>query len=1017
MQKMSAALTDAVKSDYQVPLAKIEIYNQDGTLATTIDQVISVNVDTAGSRKVLRQFSASINDPDGVYTPDPDQYDRNFLWYNKTAKIYFGYMTGINNDVPEYLPQGVFTIESIKPNIFPDGVVVDIEGRDLSSKLEDDKFDDTYVVEDTAATETVNYALATSGGSATATTTVSAGDEIQAQSRIHYVDTFATINGIPKAVINAENSSPTSMVNGKINKSLSFDGVDDYVEVNDSAVLSPLTAITLEFWFKWSGIRKTAASGLDWMTPFVKGTFNSGEFGVLINRIDTAANNLIRFYISNSISASYNAVLDSEYHHYAFTYDGAMAKIYLDGVNVASQSIVLALTDTTNNLRFGRNVSGVYPLDGSLDDARLWNVARSAVEIIRDMKMELIGNEPGLVGYWKFNEGSGTTALDATTNANHGTITGPVYSSQVPNDGWKYRYVPAAGETVSQIETEVFVDLQAAEPLQQINIVLEDGSTLTDFVYISADNKSWVSHNTATIVPAGPVRFIRFRARKQAANSDGSWSFRIVQIQLKTSDSFGPSKAIDGLVYTTHWRPGVTDPDPKITIAFGTSRTINVIYTYWGNDAFDFWNRVKYYLEYSTDGTNFKRINDLNGLNSHESLFGDVEHVFNSISCTHIRVSIKGRDGVAKLRHIKALTVTATQTVDKVIRDVLATTQVKDRVIGKNLLPPFNEWSLHANAFVTEPYKLTLTATAISSVSSVTVPCSPNVSYVLSMVTDGSFRIDQTKSDGTTSILRDYGTATAAVTTSSNAISLTVYVRNTSSAAGTFTFTNPQLELDDAATAHEPQKRSIMIPKTRRFIPRKMAEIGDEKEALCRTAAGSVGWVEPYMDEDGAYTTGPRDINPINVAWDYDPETDNIFSYSPTLSNDVHNVIVVVYKNSSGKSIVGRAQDDDPLSPTYIGDATNPGLGRRVFKYEGEEYNTQDKADAVASLKLFERTRYKHQTSLPVTGHPGIQVDDVIQVTVPDARIQNFYYLITGFVLSFDAENATFDTQINISQL
>jgi len=31
---------------------------------------------------------------------------------------------------------------------------------------------------------------------------------------------------------------------------------------------------------------------------------------------------------------------------------------------------------------------------------------------------------PGLVGYWTFDEGSGTTASDYSGNDNHGTITG-----------------------------------------------------------------------------------------------------------------------------------------------------------------------------------------------------------------------------------------------------------------------------------------------------------------------------------------------------------------------------------------------------------------------------------------------------------------------------------------------------------------------------------------------------------------------------------------------------------------
>ena len=39
----------------------------------------------------------------------------------------------------------------------------------------------------------------------------------------------------------------------------------------------------------------------------------------------------------------------------------------------------------------------------------------------RRKKLDL-RNESGLVGYWKFNEGSGTTITDYSENGNHGTF-------------------------------------------------------------------------------------------------------------------------------------------------------------------------------------------------------------------------------------------------------------------------------------------------------------------------------------------------------------------------------------------------------------------------------------------------------------------------------------------------------------------------------------------------------------------------------------------------------------------
>ena len=50
-----------------------------------------------------------------------------------------------------------------------------------------------------------------------------------------------------------------------------------------------------------------------------------------------------------------------------------------------------------------------------------------ATEIQRYMNLRLKGNEPGLVGYWPLNEGSGNTVQDRSPNANNGTINGATW--------------------------------------------------------------------------------------------------------------------------------------------------------------------------------------------------------------------------------------------------------------------------------------------------------------------------------------------------------------------------------------------------------------------------------------------------------------------------------------------------------------------------------------------------------------------------------------------------------------
>lgn len=51
---------------------------------------------------------------------------------------------------------------------------------------------------------------------------------------------------------------------------------------------------------------------------------------------------------------------------------------------------------------------------GKLDDVRVWNIARVGADISSTFRNELTGTAPGLVGNWRFNEGSGATAADSS---------------------------------------------------------------------------------------------------------------------------------------------------------------------------------------------------------------------------------------------------------------------------------------------------------------------------------------------------------------------------------------------------------------------------------------------------------------------------------------------------------------------------------------------------------------------------------------------------------------------------
>jgi uncharacterized delta-60 repeat protein len=92
-----------------------------------------------------------------------------------------------------------------------------------------------------------------------------------------------------------------------------------------------------------------------------------------------------------------------------------------------------------------------YPFYGSIDQVSFWNTARTPAQITSEMNTYLAGNEAGLVGYYKFDESSGTTTADATANARTGSFSGsPSRSSSTAPSGFaSYLWSPGGATTNS----------------------------------------------------------------------------------------------------------------------------------------------------------------------------------------------------------------------------------------------------------------------------------------------------------------------------------------------------------------------------------------------------------------------------------------------------------------------------------------------------------------------------------------------------------------------------------------
>ncbi|MCH7573898.1 MAG: fibronectin type III domain-containing protein [Candidatus Marinimicrobia bacterium] len=210
---------------------------------------------------------------------------------------------------------------------------------------------------------------------------------------------------------------------------LQFDGVDDYVEVPDGDQWAfGDNPFSLALWVQ-----------LNDGTASVSFIANDEGSGTLSKWAFWKEDAELRFHIKSlSLGALYPVRYtwtpnNGQWYHLAVTRDGSSYVLYIDGVNVYTNTLVSTVPNPNAPLTFGQ-AEGIYYLNGAIDEVRIWNVARTQADIQGSMHAQLTGSETGLVGYWRMDEASGLTAFDYSANGNHGALNGGVarVTSTVP---------------------------------------------------------------------------------------------------------------------------------------------------------------------------------------------------------------------------------------------------------------------------------------------------------------------------------------------------------------------------------------------------------------------------------------------------------------------------------------------------------------------------------------------------------------------------------------------------------
>src|SRR3989338_305175 len=182
------------------------------------------------------------------------------------------------------------------------------------------------------------------------------------------------VNGNDGALQNGVTFAP-----GMVGQAFSFDGVDDFVSVPDSANQKP-AVLTVATWFNLPRHTQPGAYGL--MVSKYGGSYNGWMLHMEASASCGPAFEIVgqpsrQAYVCSNVPGPLN-----NWVHVAGTYDGTTVSIYVNGVLKGSGTLGGGYTPTSTLLTMGKASWGNIGYNaGLLDDVQLFNRALSASEI------------------------------------------------------------------------------------------------------------------------------------------------------------------------------------------------------------------------------------------------------------------------------------------------------------------------------------------------------------------------------------------------------------------------------------------------------------------------------------------------------------------------------------------------------------------------------------------------------------------------------------------------------------